>query len=78
MKPALNWFVFGVYIVTGVTMLFFGTLFLRHVCLSLWMSDGLIAFPSFLFGVTLHMVGGGILLSTLARLSKRAAVRKYA
>ncbi len=77
MRPALYWFVSGVYVVTGIIMLFFGALFLRHVCVSLWMFDGLIAFPSLLFGVTLHMVGGEILLSTLVGFIKRAAVRKY-
>jgi hypothetical protein len=70
MRPALYGFVSGVYVVTGVIMLFFGALFLRHVCVSLWMSDGLIVVPSLLFGVTLYMVGGGILFSTLIRLSK--------
>ncbi|MGA2109358.1 MAG: hypothetical protein ABSH25_17140 [Syntrophorhabdales bacterium] len=78
MKSALYWFVLGVHVVTGVVMLFFGVLFLRHICVPLLMSDGLIAFPSLLFVVTLHMVGGGILFSTLSRFIKRAVVRKYA
>jgi hypothetical protein len=70
MKSALYWFVLGVHVVTGVVMLFFGALFLRHIYVSLWMSDGLIALPSLLFGVTLYLVGGGILFSTLVRWSK--------
>jgi hypothetical protein len=41
------------------------------------MSDGLIAFPSLLFVVTLHMVGGGLLFSSPSRFIKRAVVKKY-
>ena len=70
MRSAQYWFVLGVHVVTGVVMMFIGALFFRHICVSLWMSDGLIVLPSLLFGVTLYMVGGGILFSTLIRLSK--------
>jgi len=70
MRSAKYWFVLGVHVVTGVVMMFIGALFFRRICVSLWMSDGLIVVPSLLFGVTLYMVGGGILLSTLIRLSK--------
>ncbi len=77
MKSALYWFVLVVHVVTGVVMLFFGVLFFRHICVPLLMSDGLIEFPSLLFVVTLHMVGGGILFSTLSRFIKKAVVRRY-
>ncbi|MGD0660015.1 MAG: hypothetical protein ABSD38_18305 [Syntrophorhabdales bacterium] len=70
MRSAQYWFVLGVHVVTGVVMMFIGALFFRRICVSLWMSDGLIVVPSLLFGVTLYMVGGGILFSTLIRLSK--------
>jgi hypothetical protein len=70
MRSAQYWFVLGVHVVTGVVMMFIGALFFRRICVSLWMSDGLIVLPSLLFGVTLYMVGGGILFSTLIRLSK--------
>ncbi|MGD0660236.1 MAG: hypothetical protein ABSD38_19425 [Syntrophorhabdales bacterium] len=77
MKSALCWFVLGVHVVTGVVMLFFGVLFLRRICVPSLMSDGLIAFPSLLFVVTLHMVGGGLLFSSPSRFIKRAVVKKY-
>jgi hypothetical protein len=77
MRSAAYWVVFGVYTVVGVVMLFFGALFLRHVYVSLWMSDGRIAFSSLLLGVILFLVGGRILFSTLASSIKRAATRKY-
>ncbi len=77
MRSAQYWFVFGVHVVTGVVMVFFGALFLRHIYVSLRMSDGLLVLPSLLFGVTLYMVGGGILFSTLARFIKRAEARRY-
>ena len=70
MRSAQYWFVLGVHVVTGVVMMFIGALFFRRICVSLWMSDGLIVLPLLLFGVTLYMVGGGILFSTLIRLSK--------
>ena len=57
-------------------MVFFGALFLRHIYVSLRMSDGLLVLPSLLFGVTLYMVGGGILFSTLARFIKRAEAKE--
>ena len=77
MRSALYWFVVGVRVALGVVMLFLGVFFLRHACLSLWMDDGLAAFSSLLFGVTLDLVGMGILFSTLAGSVKRAATRKY-
>lgn len=77
MKFLLYWLVFGVYVVVGLILLLFGGLFIRHAYISLWASDGQIAFPSFLFGVILLMVGGGILFSTLARSIKRAVARKF-
>jgi hypothetical protein len=77
MRSAAYWVVFGVYIVAGVVMLFFGALFLRHAYVSLWMSDGRIAFSSLFLGVILFLVGGRILFSTLARSVKRAVTRKY-
>ena len=77
MRSVIYWIVFGVYMVVGFVLLFFGALFLRHVYVALWMADGRIAIPSLLFGVILLMVGGGILFSTLARSVRRAGARKY-
>ena len=50
MRSAQYWFVFGVHVVTVVVMVFFGALFLRHIYVSLRMSDGLLVLPSLLFG----------------------------
>jgi hypothetical protein len=77
MRSALNWFVLGIHMAIGIVMLFFGIFFLRNACLSLWMADGLAAFLSLLFGVTLHIVGGGVLFSIAARFGKVAATRRY-
>ncbi|HUJ69186.1 MAG TPA: hypothetical protein VLW86_06660 [Syntrophorhabdales bacterium] len=77
MRSVLYWMVFGVYVIVGLVLVFFGVLFLRHVYVALWMSAGRIAIPSLLFGVILLMVGGGILFSTFARSVKRAGARKY-
>jgi len=77
MRSVLYWIVFAVYMIVGFVLLFFGVLFLRHVYVALWMSEGRIALPSLLFGVILLMVGGGILFSTFVRSVKRAAARKY-
>jgi len=77
MRSALYWIIFGVYMIVGFVLLFFGALFLRHVFVALSMSDGRIAIPSLLFGVILLMVGGGILFSAFARSIKRATARKY-
>ena len=77
MKSLLYWIMFGVYMIVGFVLLFFGALFLRHVYIALLMSDGRIAIPSLLFGVILLMVGGGILSSAFARSVRRAAARKY-
>jgi hypothetical protein len=77
MRSLLYWIMFGVYMIVGFVLLFFSVLFLRHVYVALWTSDGRIAIPSLLFGVILLMVGGGILFSALARSIKRAATRKY-
>ncbi len=77
MRSAVYWFVFGVYMVVGVVMLFLGALFLRHVYVSLWMSDDRIAFSSLFLGVILFLVGGRILFSALASSIKRAVTRKY-
>jgi len=77
MRSALHWFVAVIRMAIGILMLFLGLLFLRHACLSLWMADGLAAFPSLLFGVTLHLIGGGILCLTLAGLVKGTVPRRY-
>lgn len=77
MKSVVYWVVFGVYMVVGLLLLAFGVLFLRHVYVALWMSDGRIAIPSLLFGVILLMVGGGILFSAFVRSAKKGAARKY-
>ncbi|GEM_PF-1806594 len=72
MKSVRCWLVIGVHAVVGIAMLFFGALFLWRLCISLWMADGVTAFSSALLGVTLHLVGGGILFSTVPRLTKKA------
>ena len=74
---ALRWVTALIRMAIGVAMLFLGVFFLRKTCLSLWMADGLAAFPSLLFGVTLHLVGGGILCLTLAGFAERVGLRRY-
>ena len=77
MRSALRWVTALIRMAIGIVMLFLGVFFLRHTCLSLWMADGLAAFPSLLFGVTLHLVGGGILCLTLAGFAERVGLRRY-
>ena len=77
MRSALHWFVTVIRMAIGILMLSLGLLFLRHACLSLWMADGLAAFPSLLFGVTLHLIGGGILCLTFAGFVKGTVPRRY-
>lgn len=78
MRSTLYRLVVGMHMAIGIVMLFFGVFFLRHACVSLWMADGVAAFPSLLFGVTVDLVGGGILFSTLTGFGKKAAARRYA
>ena len=56
------WFVFGVFFTLSIVMIVFGILFIRdfHV------SAGEVAFGSFIVGVVLLLVGGGLLSSTIA------------
>jgi hypothetical protein len=72
MRSALNCFVVGMRIIIGIVMLFFGVFLLRHACLSLWMAHGLTAFPLLLLGLTVELVGGGILFPTLAGLVRKS------
>ena len=62
-------------VVVAVAMLVFGGLFMRHVYLVFRMDKGELAFSSFLLGVVLFLVGGGLLLKTLGHTAKRPATR---
>ncbi len=77
MGSTLYWIKFGVYVVVAVVMLVFGALFLRHVYISLWLENGELAVSSLMLGVVLFLVGGGLLLTTLAHSIKRAWGRNH-
>ena len=53
-----------------MVMVFFGAVFIRHMCFCLYLSHGQAAFPSLLLGVLLLLVGGGLLSTTIVRLRK--------
>jgi hypothetical protein len=70
MKSAMYWLTFGLSVSCGMVMVFFGAVFIRHMCFCLYLSRGQAAFPSLLLGVLLLLVGGGLLSSTVVRLRK--------
>ncbi len=70
MKSTMYWLTFGLSVSCGMVMVFFGAVFIRHMCFCLYLSRGEDAFPSLLLGVLLLLVGGGLLSSTIVRLTK--------
>jgi hypothetical protein len=71
MKSFLHWFVFGIFLVFGLTMVCLGVFFLRNVCVSFSMVRGQVLFSSMVLGVMLLLVGGGILCTTVSRSMKK-------
>jgi dipeptide/tripeptide permease len=49
---------------------FFGAVFMRHMCFCLYLSHEQAAFPSLLLGVLLLLVGGGLVSSTIVRMRR--------
>ena len=70
MHRALFWFLFGVMLTFSVMLMVFGVIFMRSV-LSMGSASGEDAFVSFLFGIILLLVGGGLLCSTVAETIKK-------
>ena len=70
MKSTMYWLTFGLSVSCGMVMMFFGAVFIRHMCFCLYLSRGPAAFSSLLLGVLLLLVGGGLLSSTIVRLKK--------
>jgi hypothetical protein len=62
MNRLLLWFLFGVFFSVSMVMVVFGVLFLRDV----YVYRGEVSFGSFIFGMLLVVVGGGLLSSTIA------------
>lgn len=75
MNSTLYWIRFGLCVVVAVAMLVFGGLFMRHVYVVFWLDRGGLAFSSFLLGVVLFLVGGGLLLRTLGHSVRKAVTR---
>jgi hypothetical protein len=76
MRSFLHWFVFGVFVLFGATMVCLGVFFLRNVCVSFSMVRGQVLFSSIVLGVMLLLVGCGILCSTVSRSVKRRALSR--
>lgn len=70
-KRLVSWFVFGVFLTFGMMLIVFGVFFMRNLLAALGTDQGQVAFPSFLFGITLILVGGGLISSTVAESLKR-------
>ncbi len=65
MRFVLHWTRFGVRVVVAASMLVFGALFFRHVYVCLCLNQREAAFSSFLLGIILFLVGGGIFYTTV-------------
>ncbi len=69
---AMFWFFFGAIVTFGFTLMAFGVVFLRDAFIG--MGDavrGEFVFSSFLFGMVLLIVGGGLLSSAIAESVRR-------
>ena len=75
MKSAVRWIRFGIDVAFAFAMLVFGGLFMRHVYVVFWIDKGELAFSSFLLGMVLFLVGGGLFLRTLDHSVRRAFTR---
>lgn len=75
MNSLIYWAKFGVCMAVAVAMLVFSGLFMRHVFIALSLDKGELVFSSLLLGLILFLVGGGLLLTTLGQLIKRATTR---
>jgi hypothetical protein len=62
MNRLLLWFLFGVFTSLALLMIVFGILFIKDV----YVHRAEASFGSFIFGVLLLLVGGGVLSSTIA------------
>jgi multisubunit Na+/H+ antiporter MnhG subunit len=62
MNRLLLWFLFGVFTSLALLMVVFGVLFMKDV----YVNRVEASFGSFIFGVLLLLVGGGVLSSTIA------------
>jgi uncharacterized membrane protein YidH (DUF202 family) len=70
MKSTRSWLTFVLSVSLGMVMVCFGVVFLRSMCFCFYLSRGEAVFSSFLLGVLLLLVGGGLLSSTIVRLKK--------
>lgn len=70
MKLTMYWLNCGLSVSCGMVMVFFGAVFIRHMCFCLYLSHEQAAFPSLLLGVLLLLVGGGLVSSTIVRMRK--------
>ncbi len=72
MKRMLLWFFLGVVFSLSVMMIVFGIMFIRDV----YLHQDEAVFGSFIFGVILLLVGGGLLCSTVAETVQRVFQKK--